>query len=52
VSLQGKRLPMVQSLLVLEPLRERYTEYGTFVYPVAGKSDIKNLVKSNEYYLE
>ena len=52
VSLLGKRLPMVQSLLVLEPLRGRYTEYGTFVYPVAGKSDVKNLVKSNEYYLE
>jgi hypothetical protein len=39
---------MVQSLLVLEPLRGRYTEYGTFVYPVAGNRDVKNLVKSNE----
>jgi hypothetical protein len=51
VSLLGKRLPVVQSQLVEEPLRGRYTEYGTFVYPVAGDCDVKNLVKSNELYI-
>jgi len=51
VSLLGKQLPMVQSLLVLEPLRERCTEYSTFVYPVFGNCDVKNLVKSNELYI-
>jgi len=50
VSLLGKRLPMVQSLLVLEPLRGQCTEYSKFVYPVVGKCDVKNLVKCNELY--
>lgn len=47
MSLLRKRLPMVQSLLVLEPSRIRNTKFGTFVYPVAGNCDVKNLVKCN-----
>jgi hypothetical protein len=52
MSLLGKRLPMVQSFLVLESLRERYTEYDTFMYPLAGNCDVKNLAKIMKFTSE